>query len=195
MLADPNKTILVDADGVLLDWVYSYRGWMHRHGYTEDNVHEYSMKKRYDLGEEEARRLCRMFNESAWIRKIPPLRDAVQYVNKLHREHGYVFHVISSLSDDEYAQHLRTKNLMELFGKTIFERYTYLDTGADKHEALELYRDSGCLWIEDKPENADLGYSMGLEPLLMSHSHNKNYEGPAKKVANWKEIYNHIVGE
>jgi hypothetical protein len=77
----------------------------------------------------------------------------------------------------------------------VFESYVYLDTGADKDEALEPYRDSGCLWIEDKPENADLGNKLGLESILMVHPHNADYVGPAKRVLNWKEIYNHIVGE
>ena len=136
-----------------------------------------------------------MFNESATIRKLPPLRDAIKYVKKLHEEHGFVFRVISSLSEDQYAQHLRIKNLRELFGDTVFESYVFLDTGADKDDALEPYRDSGCWWVEDKPENANLGYDLGLDSLLMAHDHNEGYEGPVRKVNNWKEIYEIITGE
>ena len=137
MYVDNNKTILTDVDGVLLDWVYSFRGWMDRHGYEIIDPHEYRMDKAYGLTDEEGKRLCRMFNESATIRKLSPLRDAVKYVRKLHEEHGYVFRVISSLSEDTYAGHLRTKNLNELFGPTVFESYVYIDTGADKDEVLE----------------------------------------------------------
>ena len=195
MYADPNKTILVDADGVLLDWVYSFRGWMNRHGYEIVVPGTYRMDECYGLSRDEGKKLGRMFNESATIRKVPPLRDAVKYVRKLHEEHGYVFRVISSLSNDEYAHRLRTKNLIELFGPTVFESYVYLDTGADKDEALEPYRDSGCIWVEDKPENADLGVKLGLDSYLMSHPHNTDYVGSATCVNNWKEIYNKIVGE
>ena len=194
MYVDNNKTILVDADGVLLDWLYAFRGWMSRHEYTIRNPDSYQMHTAYGLEANEGTRLCRMFNESATIRKIPPLRDAIKYIKKLHEEHGYVFRVISSLSIDEYAHRLRTKNLIELFGPSVFESYVYLDTGADKDEALEPYRDTGCIWIEDKPQNADLGTRLGLESLLMMHPHNAGYVGEAKRVYNWKEVYEHIVG-
>jgi len=195
MYTNNQKTILVDADGVLLDWVYSFRAWMDRHGYKIKDYDAYRMDEAYGLDRDEGKKLCRMFNESATIRKLPPLRDAIKYVKKLHEEHGFVFRVISSLSEDQYAQHLRIKNLRELFGDTVFESYVFLDTGADKDDALEPYRDSGCWWVEDKPENANLGYDLGLDSLLMAHDHNEGYEGPVRKVNNWKEIYEIITGE
>lgn len=194
MYVDNKKTILVDADGVMLDWVYSFRGWMARHGYEILDPNEYRMDKAYGLSKDEGKKLCRMFNESATIRKIPPLRDAVKYIRKLHEEHGYVFRVISSLSNDEYAHRLRTKNLLELFGPTVFESYVYLDTGADKDEALAPYANSGCVWIEDKPENAVVGADLGLDSILMSHPHNADFSHPnVTRVNNWKEIYGMLV--
>jgi FMN phosphatase YigB (HAD superfamily) len=194
MYVDNKKTILVDADGVMLDWVYSFRAWMDRHGYEMVEPDAYQMDKCYGLSRTEGKKLCRMFNESATIRKIPPLRDAVKYIRKLHEEQGYVFRVISSLSNDEYAHRLRTKNLIELFGPTVFESYVYLDTGADKDEALAPYADSGCLWIEDKPENAVVGARLGLDSVLMSHPHNEDFADPfVTRVNNWKEIYEMLV--
>jgi hypothetical protein len=134
-----------------------------------------------------------MFNESAAIGFLPPLRDAIHYVRKLHEEHGYVFHLITSLSLDPAAQALRTQNIKKLFGETAFERFVYLDTGADKDEALKEYRGTNYWWIEDKPENALAGAREGLECLLMEHSHNMHYT-EYNLVKNWKEIYEEIVG-
>jgi hypothetical protein len=191
-----NKVILVDADGVLLDWLYSFDNWMARHGYGIANPLLYRVEDRFGLDSGEGKKMAQMFNESAWIRKLPPHKDAIKYVKKLHIDHGYVFHVISSLSDDEYSQHLRTKNLIELFGKTVFERYTYLDTGADKDKALQPYMGTGCFWIEDKPENADLGDEYGLTSLLMNHDHNKNamVNTGVLRVNTWRDVYEAIVG-
>ena len=190
-----DKVILVDCDGVLLDWEYAFDKWMARHGYEIVVPNEYKMNIKYGIERAESKKLCRMFNESAWVRRLPPLRDAIKYVKKLHEEHGFVFHAVTSLSNDEYAGHLRVKNLRELFGDTAFERYTILDTGADKDEALEEYRDSECYWVEDKPENVDLGMRLGLDGILMLHEHNKEYIGDAWVAHNWKDIYEFIIGE
>jgi len=193
-----NKVILVDCDGVLLDWEYAFDSWMKRHGYTIDDMSCYDMGTKYAIDKPESKRLIRMFNESAWIRKLPPLRDAIHYVKKLHERHGYIFHAITSLSNDPYSQHLRTKNLIELFGPTVFEKYVYLDTGADKDDALKPYEGSECFWIEDKPENALVGAALGLESLLVSHQHNRDFNKDSayrvQRVDNWKEIYSIITG-
>ena len=188
-----DKVILVDCDGVILDWVYAFGQWMKRHGFEEVDTSVYDIHIRYNIDKKYAKMLVRMFNESATIRKIPPLRDAIKYIKKLHKDHGYIFHAITSLSNDYYAQHLRTKNLIELFGPTVFEKYTYLDTGADKDEALEEYRDTGCYWIEDKPENAHVGLKAGLNSYIMAHDFNAD-EKVIPRVQNWKELYEIITG-
>jgi FMN phosphatase YigB (HAD superfamily) len=190
-----NKVILTDCDGVILDWVYAFDQWMARHDYKIIDNSQYQMDQKYGLDAKEAKRLVRMFNESAAIRKLPPLRDAIKYIRKLHEEHGYIFHAITSLSTDQYACHLRTKNLRELFGDTAFEKYVYLDTGADKDDELVKYQGTGCWWIEDKPENADCGLRFGLNSVLINHNFNQNYTGNALTVQNWKEIYNLITGQ
>lgn len=194
-----DKVILTDCDGVLLDWEYAFTRWMDRHGYQPTDTTQYSIDKRFNLEKTESKKLVRMFNESASIRKVPPLRDAIKYVKKLHEEHGYVFHAITSLSDDEYAQHLRTKNLCELFGNTTFEKYVYLDCGADKDKALYEYANTECYWIEDKLENAECGVVMGLNSIIMAHNYNINSPatplGPFPRVNNWKEIYHMITDQ
>jgi FMN phosphatase YigB (HAD superfamily) len=188
--ADPKKVILTDCDGVLLDWEYSFKVWMFHKGYPVVNNGEYKMDVMFNLPREVTRSMIRQFNESAAIGFLPPLRDAVHYVRKLHDEHGIVFHCLTSLSNDASAQKLRQMNLDKVFGKGIFEKLICADTGADKHEILEPYRDSGCLWIEDKPENAVLGQEMGLNPILMGHDHNQSFKSDTiPRVWKWQHVY------
>jgi uncharacterized HAD superfamily protein len=188
-----NKVILTDCDGVILDWVYAFDQWMARHGYVVVDPDQYNMEIKYNMERSDAKRLVRMFNESAAIRKLPPLRDAIKYIRKLHEEHGYIFHAITSLSKDQYACHLRTKNLRELFGDSVFEKFIYLDTGADKDEVLELYKDTECIWVEDKYENALCGHKFGLNAFLMGHMFNAGCTENVNRVNNWKEIYNYVT--
>jgi len=75
----------------------------------------------------------------------------------------------------------------------VFDDVICLPTGSDKHEALEPFRDSGLWWIEDKPENSDLGYSVGLRSILLEHGHNMNHECPYPIVKNWREIFDLIT--
>lgn len=193
-----NKIILTDADGVLLDWEYAFDVWMRTHGFNKvdgGNL-KYDIGKRYGIDKEQGKKLIKIFNESASIGFLPALRDSMYYVKRLHEEHGYIFHCITSLSKDKAAQELRKMNLQKLFGPTAFEKFVFLDTGADKDEALEPYRGSGLWWIEDKIVNCQVGSSLGLNSLLVEHGHNMDYEDPAiPRVKNWKQIYEIITND
>ncbi len=189
------KLILTDADGVILDWEWAFSVWMQERGYTikEGAKQSYYLHHHYnELEEKDAKRIVRTFNESAAIGFLPALRDSVHYVKRLYEKHGFQFRVITSLSLDKNAQKLREMNLRKLFGNAI-ESVICLDTGADKDEALLPYKDSGMWWIEDKPQNADVGHRLGLSSLLVEHGHNMHHECSYPVVKNWKEIYKIIT--
>jgi hypothetical protein len=194
MMNNLNKVILTDCDGVLLNWEYAFTVWMERHGYAPvpENATSYDVGERYGLTKNEKTKLVKFFNESSAIGFLPPLRDAMYYVDLLHRKHGYVFHMITALSLEPAAQNLRIQNTKKLFGETAFERFIFCDTGADKDEVLEPYRNSGFLWVEDKIENAELGDRLGLESVIMEHGHNMHYD-KLPRVTCWKEIYDSLV--
>ena len=193
-----DRLILADCDGVLLDWEYAFNIWMQEHGFEEvpGSKLSYEMDERYGIPKEQVRKLIRLFNESAAIGFLPALRDAMYYVKRLHEEHGYRFHCITSLSTDPNAVRLREMNLAKLFGKTAFERVLCLPTGADKNEALEEYRDTGCYWIEDKPVNAEAGLAAGLRPLIIEHGHNLHYyHEHITLVKNWRDVYEIVTSQ
>ena len=192
-----DSVILTDVDGVLCNWEYAFSVWMDQHGFNKVPGAEfnYDIGDRYGIDRVQAKKLIKIFNENAAIGFLPPLRDAMYYVKKLHEEHGYVFHCITSLSLDPNAQKLRIMNLRKLFGETVFEKFTILDTGADKDDALAVYKNTGCFWIEDKPANALAGHQAGLRAILMEHGHNLHfYHKDIPLVKDWHEIYRIIAG-
>jgi len=195
------KVILTDVDGVLLNWEWAFKGWLAEHyrfRYGKELVQvdsdSYDMGVRYGITDEQCKEYVTMFNKSAAIGFLPPQRDAMYYVDLLHRKHGYTFQVITSLSKNEHACNLRTENLKKMFGETTFRGFTYLDTAADKDEALAEYKDSGLPWVEDKLENAIAGAYAGLNCYLIEHGHNMHYDGSdIMMVKNWQEIYEHLT--
>jgi hypothetical protein len=193
MIENSTKLILTDCDGVILNWEYAFNIWMEEHGHTmvPNGNFIYNVGKRYGIEKSESSKLVRYFNESATIGFLPALRDAEHYVRLLGNL-GYRFHVITSLSKDPNAQRLRTRNLEKLFGP-VFEKFIYLDTGEDKDAVLAEYKDSGLLWIEDKPDNAEVGLKMGLRSVIMEHAFNLHYEGVAPFVKNWADVYSLVT--
>jgi len=197
-LKNLDKLILTDADGVLLDWEYAFNIWMQEHGFEEipGSKLNYDMSVRYNITRDQVVKLIRMFNESAAIGFLPAMRDAVFYVKRLHEEHGYRFHCITSVSANPNAQKLREMNLHKLFGPTAFEKIICLDTGAPKDDILLDYEGTGCFWVEDHIANAEAGYQACLRPLLVEHGHNMHhYHEGITTVKNWKHIYELVTGQ
>jgi FMN phosphatase YigB (HAD superfamily) len=190
-----DRIILTDCDGVLLDWEWAFAIWMQERGYVQrPNAKDYyTIHDQFEnLTWPEAKKFTRLFNESAAIGFLPALRDSVYWVRRLNEEFGYRFICITSLSTDKNAQKLRQMNLEKIYGD-IFDDIICLETGSDKHDALSKFRDSGLYWIEDKPENSDLGYEYGLKSILIEHGHNMKHECPYPIVKNWQEIYSIIA--
>ena len=188
------KTILTDVDGVLLNWEYAFDIWMAEQGFKKQEGEEfvYGMHIRYGIEKSQAKKLIKTFNESAVMGFLPPLRDAVQWVTKLADE-GWTFHVITSMTTQYHAKKLRIQNLNKLFGEGVFTEVTCLGTGADKDEALSVYKNSKMWWIEDKVENAVAGANAGLKPIVMEHGFNMDTNHGYHVAKNWEDIYNIVT--
>jgi FMN phosphatase YigB (HAD superfamily) len=189
-----DKLILADCDGVILHWEWMFDIWMAKHGYKKTNYSAYTTAQAYGIDHEEGDRLCTMFNETVYIRNLPPYRDAIRYMRKLHEHHGYVFHVITSIGSDPLVVESRVENLHRIFGRSMFFDITCLHHSVSKSTILKQYKDSNCWWIEDHPTNFQLGIDLGLNSLLVNQSYNQLVSAGDRRVNNWAEIYQRIVG-
>ena len=188
------RVIVTDVDGVLLNWVASFHEFVTEHGYEQYANDNYDMTMCYDMSNREVDIMTKWHNESVRMYHLSPMRDAIKYVRRLHERHGYVFHCVTALDEHPYIQEARETNLRNLFGSAI-ERVVLTGSHENKAHALEEYRDSACVWIEDKPSNADLGVEFGLDTLLVDQPYNRKYNNEkVQRVGTWSEIYDHVVG-
>tara|TARA_B100001939_G_C16935429_1_gene615820 strand:- start:1586 stop:2170 length:585 start_codon:yes stop_codon:yes gene_type:complete len=188
-----DKRIILDCDGVLLDWAYAFDVWMVEHGYSKiSNTNQYyEQTRRYGISQVEAVSQIKRFNESGCVGFIPAFRDSVEYVTKLS-ELGWKFEVISCLDKDKYAQKLRQKNLLHLFGDVFDFIDCALDFTVGKEQyLLDRYKGKNYYWIEDSVDHAESGKRVGLNSIVMDHPYNKEWDGP--RVKNWKEVYQIIT--
>ena len=176
-----DKVILTDCDGVLLDWEYHFYKWL--------------KAKAIGVEQKTGSRFVNIFNKSEEMKTLSPLRDAIKYVRKLHEEHGYLFHVITSQTNDRLAQEYRKENLRNVFGDTMWDGFTILNTGQDKDEALKVWEGTECWWLEDKAANIEMGNKVGLRGILIDHSWNKNNTYECDRARKWKDVYKLITGE
>lgn len=192
-----DKLILTDCDGVIINWVDGFDKWMNTQGYymKPGTEAEYSMAVTYGITKDQAYEAVHEFNNSPAIAELGALRDAIEYVQRLNKVHGYKFHAITSLSDNPMAKKYRTQNLISLFGEGVFTEVTCLAMGARKTHVLSQYKDSGLFWLEDHPDNADDGHALGLRSVLVEHEHNADHECPYPVVERWEEIYSLIVNQ
>ncbi len=198
------KLILIDCDGVVLNWDDAFEWWIWRkYGIKKEDVTEYTggVYGRYNLtfntGPLNWMDLVAEFNESVDCENLPPLRDSIKYIRKLHEEHGYVFTAITSFSLDPHSQEIRRSNLRRYFGSAIYS-VEFADLCADKSHLLLPYEGSGIPWVEDKLGNAEIGADLGLDCYMMMHQYNLqdalNTEKPITFVGDWAELYQKLVG-
>jgi 5'(3')-deoxyribonucleotidase len=191
-----DNVIVTDYDGVVGYWEHSFHMHMVSKGYTDTVNGFYNVEDKYGISKEKADNFVDAFNESAAMRRLPPVKDAIKYIRKLHEEHGYVFHCITAIPNTRDMYQARLENIENLFGKTAFERVTLCGHSANKKELLKEYEGTECYWIEDLMKNSIMGLEYSMKPLLMDRHYNKNQEHDGiKRVHNWKEIYQIITGE
>ena len=90
------KIILTDVDGVVLDWEEGFSVWMEHHGHelVEGYQFMYSIGDRYGMSRNNGHKLVKVFNESAAIGFLPPLRDAQYFVKKLLTHQSYLLYFL-----------------------------------------------------------------------------------------------------
>lgn len=189
------KIILSDADGVMVWWKGGFDKFMEARGYAAvPDTDSYLIEDMYNVTSKIAHDSVREFNVSDYIEQLDAYRDAAHYISVLHKDFGYKFHVITSLSDEELPAQRRLRNLHNLFGKDAIERLICLPQGASKYQALSEYEGLDYFWLEDHPHNASDGLSLGLHSVMFNHPYNRNIDVECPRIDTWRDFfYDHFL--
>lgn len=187
------KIILVDCDGVLLNWEDGFDQYVKSKGHNRmpGTEAEYSMAVRYNISTATSLSYIKEYNESEAMANLAPFADSVEYVTKLANE-GFKFIAVTSMSDHPEAKIRRAENLKKLFGD-IFIEVVCLEMGASKANVLLRWADTKYFWIEDHQRQAEAGHEAGLRTILINHPYNSHYKTDLFPVVSyttpWAEIY------
>jgi hypothetical protein len=185
--------ILIDCDGVLLNWDVAFEDHMIERGNLIYNENAYSLEEKFGIHSQTAMDRCIEFNNSARMGFLTPVEGSVRAVTKLYHQ-GFTFKCISSFGKCPYARKLRISNLENTFGE-VFDSFHFLDCGADKRSALQEHKGSQLFWIEDKSKNANEGIHQNLRSILLKTKYNTQdiLEPSVIKCNNWTEITDYIL--
>jgi len=189
------RIVLVDVDGVLLNWIVSFERWMRSQNYKKKNHSMYRIEDVYGITSSNAHKEIVSFNNSKYIGLLPAFRDARKYVRKLHTEHGYVFHCVTAIPDSNHIKKMRRQNIEGIFGSSAIKKIDCVTKSANKEAILAQYAGSGAPWVEDLYSNVLMGRKVGLTPYIMDHWYNRQSEEEKDivRVKNWANMYERIV--
>lgn len=176
-----SKTILCDADGVLLNWLDPF---CEEHGITRDEFFQWDKAH-----PEDAFKFIKLFNASAQVGFLPTIPGAIEGVKAL-KNLGYDLHVVTSFGDCPYACRLREDNLRRHFGEA-FSVIHCLPLGSTKLDFLKAnYGQHGHFFIEDNVQNATLSLQAGLQPLILTQGWNMNatLNDDITRVDDWTDL-------
>lgn len=181
-----NKKIIVDCDGVLLNW---YDPFLEYHGFTSEEFKQLEQDDpRASIG------LVGSFNKSARIGFLEPMNDQCEWGMKYLSLMGYEIHCLTAFGGNEWSQKLREENIRRFF--PMVRTVTFLDLESSKKEKLEAYKcEPGTPYIEDHIRHAYTGDDLGFKSFLINRFYNQKDERDSNiiRVDDWPEIIKEIM--
>ncbi|MEE9572674.1 MAG: hypothetical protein V3W20_06500 [Candidatus Neomarinimicrobiota bacterium] len=193
-----NKLILVDVDGVVLQWGWAFGAYIKNMGLVpEDHLVRpaYKVEKILDITRDEATDLIAEFHASDHFKHLEPYDDALHYVHKL-ADKGYKFVAISAAyqngTNEAKIYNNRYENLEKHY-PDIFDDLHLVQMRASKDRFLKLY--SNAYWVEDTLTNAITGIDVGHTSFFLDREEDPRNQGSHPDVITvkgWEEIYDYI---
>lgn len=179
--------ILVDVDGVLLEWYSAFADFVYHKGLYGMGYYSPLLREVYNVTEEVIIGHVDDFNTSDAFGELVAYHTAADALKKLKGD-GYSFVAITACGSNPVTASLRKKNLTSRFGD-IFDDVICVDNNEGKRIHLEHYAHRAALWVEDHIDNAHMGLDLGIPTVLMGKVYNEREETRAHRAITWDDVY------
>lgn len=172
------KTIILDCDGVLLDWELSFSYWLlaNKRITVVGRPTSWDLSKWIGRSEEECFSFIREFNSSYLFADVLPTSGTMRVVRDWWQR-KFDLIVLSCYKTNSKSELNRIYNLQEMYGN-VFEEIISLPLRASKQPHLKaLYEAHGqCIFVDDNPLYAVQGASEGHIAYCLRCPHNRSVE-------------------
>lgn len=187
-----NKPLLVDCDGVLLDWLGGFTFFVEKKQnltLCKAGPQTFDLSEWLGCSKDEMIALINAFNsgEDGFFGQLRPLPLAVESLQAAYSI-GRPIHVITSVSKQPEVIAQRKSNLITVFGD-IFTEINCIGLHSSKQEHLARHQDA--TWVEDHYDNATVGAKAGHTSYLLRTSYNLRHEADCDTliwVDDWSQI-------
>lgn len=182
-----NKTIIVDVDGVILDYhqaiISAYRGhYIECDNPTDlEDIFSPTIAKGY----------ITLFNQTPQFAELEPYRESEVYLKKLYDD-GYVINLVTACGDGLLTQQLRLDNLRNVFGD-IFNDIEFVPLGKSKLSYLNKFSNTEFVYVDDNYEHYLDAQTVGLDAVMMQTDFNKDLK--TNMMSNWSDLYQYIINK
>lgn len=177
--------IILDCDGVLLDWESAFRRW----AVTKLRrplpafPQSWSLASWLKVPGGEAINMIHEFNHGVHFAGLLPI-DGAEIATRVLWEMGHTLHVVTSCSRNPDVRKMRSYNLDRYFPGR-FSSLTCLNLGESKAETLTGFGPS--IWVEDNYHSALHGLEAGHRSFMLRCPHNREWEADSVPEIEWHD--------
>lgn len=193
--------LLIDCDGVLLNWFSKIPDFLSSKGINGDHVLPFILKN--DLtsleflfpsaSSEASEALFLEYNHSDYMADLSIMEPGADTI--LERiSHFFDLIVITNISSSIEAHNLRTENLIRRYGD-IFKKVICLQPHTDKSDVISEYvkNHNVSLWIDNSLTHVNEGISVGAPSFQYVYRMESGIGLDVPKFGSWKEIEAHLL--
>lgn len=183
-------TVILDADGVLLDWMQAFELYMRQEHGVEPIV-PHHMKSLYDLQEGYPSIPMKtllgcvdaMSKLPQYFSGIPLFAGVIDGVARLRAEQECEVHCVSLGGSAAICKELRSINLQALN----LDSLIMLPHGSSKFETLTSFEE-GSIFVDDLESNLLDAQRAGMVPVMMTRSYNENLAWDGLRASTMHEV-------